>query len=172
MSYTGNIQQQIGYGSVANDGTGDPLRTAFVKTDDNFDAIWYTGPVGSNVRIQNNVVSTMQTNQDLVLTANGTANVKINNNIVPGTNNTWYLGNNANRWYGAYIGSAGIVVSGNVTGNNVNSTTSVRLPVFANTTVRDSSIASPLPGMIIFVTGTGLQVRGATAWNTVSGTAT
>jgi len=26
--------------------------------------------------------------------------------------------------------------------------------------------------MMVFVTGTGMQVRGATAWNTVAGTAT
>jgi hypothetical protein len=34
------------------------------------------------------------------------------------------------------------------------------------------SQSSPQPGMMIFVTGTGLQVRGTSAWNTVAGTAT
>jgi hypothetical protein len=38
--------------------------------------------------------------------------------------------------------------------------------------VRDSTITSPQPGMMIFVTGTGMQVRGATQWNTVTGTGT
>jgi len=48
----------------------------------------------------------------------------------------------------------------------------MQLAVYANVTVRDSSITSPQPGMMIFVTGTGMQVRGATQWNTVTGTGT
>ncbi len=33
-------QQQINVGTVANDGTGDPLRDAFVKANDNFDELY------------------------------------------------------------------------------------------------------------------------------------
>jgi hypothetical protein len=33
-------QQTIGIGASANDGTGDPLRTAFTKTNENFDEIY------------------------------------------------------------------------------------------------------------------------------------
>jgi len=33
-------QQQINIGTTANDGTGDPLRTAFDKTNDNFNEIY------------------------------------------------------------------------------------------------------------------------------------
>jgi hypothetical protein len=33
-------QQTIGIGSTANDGTGDPLRMAFDKTNDNFDELY------------------------------------------------------------------------------------------------------------------------------------
>ena len=74
---------------------------------------------------------------------------------------------------GGNLKTAGVVsATGNVTGNNINSTTTFKLAVFANTTVRDSSIASPVPGMMIYVTGTGMQVRGATSWNTVAGTGT
>jgi hypothetical protein len=47
-----------------------------------------------------------------------------------------------------------------------------QLPVFANSTARDAAITSPAPGMVVYITGTGMQVRGATSWNTVSGTAT
>ena len=38
-------QQQINIGTVANDGTGDPLRTAFDKANDNFDEL-YNGAGG------------------------------------------------------------------------------------------------------------------------------
>lgn len=33
-------KQSIGIGSAANDGTGDPLRTAFDKVNDNFDEVY------------------------------------------------------------------------------------------------------------------------------------
>jgi len=33
-------QQTIDTGNVANDGQGDPLRTAFTKTNDNFDELY------------------------------------------------------------------------------------------------------------------------------------
>jgi hypothetical protein len=48
----------------------------------------------------------------------------------------------------------------------------MQLAVYANTTVRDSSITSPQPGMMIYVTDTGMQVRGATSWNTIAGSGT
>lgn len=57
--------------------------------------------------------------------------------------------------------------NGNITAGN-----NFQLPVYANATVRDSSITSPTPGMMIFVTGTGMQVRGATSWNTIAGSGT
>jgi hypothetical protein len=48
----------------------------------------------------------------------------------------------------------------------------MQLAVYANTTERDSVIVSPQPGMMIYVTGTGMQVRGATSWNTIAGSGT
>ncbi len=108
-------QEIINTGAAANDGTGDPLRTAFIKTDNNFDQIWTAGPVGSNVRIAGNTITTLQVNQDLVLAPNGVSNVRINNNTVPNANNIWYLGSATNRWRGVYVGAAGLDVTGNIT---------------------------------------------------------
>jgi len=108
-------QEIINTGATANDGTGDPLRTAFIKTDNNFDQIWAAGPVGSNVRISGNTITTLQVNQDLVLAPNGAANIRLNNNTIPGANNTWYLGSATNRWRGVYVGAAGLDVTGNIT---------------------------------------------------------
>ncbi len=48
----------------------------------------------------------------------------------------------------------------------------MQLAVYANATVRDAAITSPAPGMMIYVTGTGMQVRGATSWNTIAGSGT
>jgi hypothetical protein len=70
------------------------------------------------------------------------------------------------------VGTGGATISGNIAASNANITTSFGLPVYANTTARDAAISSPQPGMMVFVTGTGLQVRGSTTWNTITGTAT
>lgn len=43
-------QQIINIGSVANDGSGDPLRTAFTKTNDNFTELYATvTPISGSV---------------------------------------------------------------------------------------------------------------------------
>jgi len=105
-------QEIINTGAAANDGTGDPLRTAFIKTDNNFDQIWAAGPVGTNVRISGNTITTLTVNTDLSLSPNGAANIRLNNNTIPGANNTWYLGSATNRWRGIYVNS---VDAGNIT---------------------------------------------------------
>ena len=47
-------KQVIGIGAVANDGTGDPLRDAFDKTNDNFTELYnssgFTGRIVCNWR--------------------------------------------------------------------------------------------------------------------------
>ena len=48
-------KQTIGIGSAANDGTGDPLRTAFDKVNDNFDEVY-----------GNNFVTNAMLNDDIV----------------------------------------------------------------------------------------------------------
>jgi hypothetical protein len=48
MTKTANLTQ-IGVGSVANDGTGDTLREAFIKTNDNFSALYQGGQFTANV---------------------------------------------------------------------------------------------------------------------------
>ena len=65
------------------------------------------------------------------------------------------------------VDSAGVTTSNAFVATKYN-----QLAVFANTGARDTAIPSPAPGMVVFVTGTGMQIRGATAWNTIAGTAT
>ena len=105
-------QDIIDIGPQPNDGQGDNLRTAFDKTNDNFTQIWTAGPVGSNVRIAGNVISTLQVNQDLAFSPNGVGNIRLNNNTIPGANNTWFLGSVTNQWRGLYAAS---VETGNIT---------------------------------------------------------
>ena len=48
----------------------------------------------------------------------------------------------------------------------------IQLASYVDTTARDNAITSPAPGMLIYVQGVGLQVRGATQWNTIAGSGT
>jgi hypothetical protein len=47
----------------------------------------------------------------------------------------------------------------------------LQLPTYADNAARDTAIVSPSAGMMIFVTGSGMQVRGGSGWNVISGTA-
>ena len=144
MANTGNTQQQIDYGSQPNDGLGDPLRTAFIKTDQNFDNIWLAGPVGSNITIGNNTIQTNNTNGNLVLKPNGIGIIQANAHIIPSANNARDLGSVNSAWRRAYINTlttqnlevpGDMVVGGNLTvegdtiqiGNIVTDTLTIQL---------------------------------------------
>lgn len=66
-------KQTINIGSAANDGTGDPLRTAFDKINDNFDEIYTElgGTTTSNIKITGNTIGTDVGTGNLQLTADG-----------------------------------------------------------------------------------------------------
>ena len=119
MANTGNTQQQINYGAAVNDGQGDSLRTAFIKTDENFDNIWLAGPVGSNVTITNNTIQANNTNGNLILSPNGIGAIQTNSRLLPRLNNTYDFGSTTLKYRTGYFGTGGLVVDGNVsiTGN-------------------------------------------------------
>jgi hypothetical protein len=130
-------QYVINIGTIPNDGTGDPLRTAFNETNLNFDQVFAAGPVLSNVQIANNTILTTNTNGNLVLAPNGIGVVQSNVSIVPNTSNIRNLGAADQRWSTIYVQYANVTggltvgnlsaagdvtVSGNlsVTGNIIN----------------------------------------------------
>jgi hypothetical protein len=67
-------KQRINIGSAANDSTGDPLRTAFTKINDNFTEL-YANVGSSNYRFSNNTMSTVVGDMNLV--PDGTSDVII-----------------------------------------------------------------------------------------------
>ena len=69
-------QQSINIGSSANDGTGDPLRTAFDKINDNFDELYGTSAFGQQITLSGNKVSSNVSNANLVLEASGTGAIE------------------------------------------------------------------------------------------------
>ena len=76
-------KQSINIGSAANDGTGDPLRTAFDKINDNFSEIYTElgGSSLSSLKLSGNALISDVENEDINITPNGTGNVVINANL-------------------------------------------------------------------------------------------
>jgi hypothetical protein len=147
-------QQIIDLGTSANAGDGDNLRSAMDKTNDNFTEVYTAGPVGSNISITSNSISSTNTNGNITLATDGTGVIQVANDIVPDVNNTRWIGSANVRPLGAYIGTAGVISSGPLT-----------LPTFADNTARDAAITQPAAGMIIFnTTGTKFQGYTGSAW--------
>jgi hypothetical protein len=73
-------QQSINIGSAANDGTGDPLRTAFDKINDNFNEVYdkLGGSSLSNITLSGSTITNTITNGDITIDPNGTGTVFIN----------------------------------------------------------------------------------------------
>ena len=68
-------KQTVNLGSSANDGTGDPLRTAFTKINENFDELYGASAFGQQVTISGNQITANESNADLVLSGSGTGGV-------------------------------------------------------------------------------------------------
>jgi hypothetical protein len=71
------VQQVINIGSAANDGTGDPLRTAFTKANQNFTELYGRGAAGANFDFTDNTLSSTNTNGNIELSPNGTGTVVV-----------------------------------------------------------------------------------------------
>ena len=74
-------RQAINIGSSANDGTGDPLRTAFDKINDNFVELYGTdndiNTLDANLDVSTHAITTGVTNGDITITPNGTGSIKL-----------------------------------------------------------------------------------------------
>lgn len=75
-------QQVINIGGSANDGTGDPLRTAFTKINSNFSELWARGAAGSNLDISNNEITAINSNGNVELTPNGAGRIVIVDDVL------------------------------------------------------------------------------------------
>lgn len=133
-------RQNINLGTSPNSGTGDNLRTAMDKVNDNFIEVYTAGPVGSNIVISGNAISSNVTNANIELSPNGTGKIVVKNDLLPDATNTRSLGSANNTFRGAHIGSVGLISAGPVT-----------VPNYATEAARDAAITSPQAGMIILV---------------------
>src|SRR6056300_1950553 len=82
-------RQNINIGSSANDGTGDPLRTAFDKINDNFIELYGTdndiNTLDANLDVNNFAITTGVTNGHITVTPNGTGNINLGSITVNGS---------------------------------------------------------------------------------------
>ena len=72
-------QQIINIGTSANDGTGDSLRSAFDKSNDNFNELYTAGAAGSNLDLSDNDIGVIASdaNGGIRLVPNGTGTVSV-----------------------------------------------------------------------------------------------
>ena len=107
-------KQTVNIGVTANDNTGDPLRTAFDKLNDNFDEVYAAGPVGTNIQVSDNTIASTNTNGNIDLDPAGTGKVLINGpmdangvvslnstvtgNITPTANVTYNIGSDTSAY--------------------------------------------------------------------------
>jgi len=74
-------KQTINIGTSANDGTGDQLRNAFDKTNQNFDEVYLAGPADSNIQIADNAITSINTNGDIAITPDGVGVVTLSKDV-------------------------------------------------------------------------------------------
>lgn len=70
-------QQVINIGGTGNDGTGDPLRTAFTKANQNFAELYAKGAAGSNLDISDNKIEATNSNGNVELVPNAAGRVVV-----------------------------------------------------------------------------------------------
>ena len=70
-------QQVISIGGTANDGTGDPLRTAFTKCNQNFAELYARDAAGSNLDISDNKIEALNSNGNIELVPNAAGRVVV-----------------------------------------------------------------------------------------------
>ena len=82
-------RQAINIGSSANDGTGDPLRTAFDKINDNFIELYGSdndiNTLDANLDVNNFAITTGVTNGNITVTPNGTGNINLGSITINGS---------------------------------------------------------------------------------------
>lgn len=122
-------QEIIDIGVIANDGTGDPLRVAFDKINNNFTELYkgssVTGPNGAVqfalANTAGNVVTyELESSANFIYNASGNA-LSMTGNLVPQNPNSINLGTPANTIGNLYLSNSGYRI-GNLTVNEVEGT--------------------------------------------------
>lgn len=146
-------RQNISVGTVANDGTGDPLRTGMIKVNDNFTELYTDAPISNSVTVGNTTVNTF-INSTAVFIGNSAVNTQINTTSISTRNLTL---------------SGDLIVTGNVSfqgetlfSNTINITTTDKMFILANGTA--NAAAANSSGIAINTFANLIYVSSASGW--------
>ena len=153
-------KQTVNLGSSANDGTGDPLRTAFTKINENFDELYGASAFGQQVTISGNQITANESNADLVLSGSGTGGVVASAIRITGTSlvsdDSTQIQINENLDVGGNITASGNITA---TGN-----------IFANGNINLGNAASDQTKVVGVFEADNIQIDGTTiTTNTTNG---
>lgn len=139
----------INVGSAPDDGTGDYLRVAFGKTNNNFIEIYNSFIMTSKLTIGNSTVNTYLTNTGTVFLGSNTANLYANSSsvyVINSTANMVLLANGIQFYSNAVNATARITITdfyvGNTTSNVIITTTNNTLAFGGNNTTKSTFTAN------------------------------
>jgi hypothetical protein len=114
MALTLHTLEVINIGDLPNDGTGDPLRVAFDKINNNFASIPLLNQGGPNGALQFNNDGLSGGIANLVIDVPGNK-VDIGTDLIPLTSNVVKLGTESNRFANLWLGKNDALHIGNIT---------------------------------------------------------
>jgi len=156
-------KQTINIGSSANDKTGDPLRTAFNKINENFTELYGASPFGQQVTISGNQISANESNADLVLSGSGTGGVVASAVRIDGTSLSSSDSTQININENLDVGG-NITASGNITATG---------DIFANGNINLGNASSDQTKVVGVFEADNIQIDGTTiTTNTTNGSVT
>lgn len=185
-------QQTLNIGSTANDGTGDTLRVAMDKVNDNFDEIYASPLFNEDITISGNEIRANRSNDDLVFAPSGTGSIlfpgiRINDNNIEATRSNDDIKLVASGTGSVTIGSISIkdnTISTNASDADLELTpsgtgivTAPEITVDSNINIKDNEIKTTVSNSDLVLTGSGTgsvkiakaDINGGTIDNTVIG---
>ena len=160
-------QELINIGAIANDGTGDTIRGAGIKINNNFTELYARPSVASDINVIQNNISTTASNADLSISPSGTGAVSfpgitIDDNTIKATRSNDDLRIIPN-------GAGSLVIDGiSVSGTTIKSDDSTSVNV-NEALVVDGTINADTPTFSSTVSiGSTLDVTGATTLSTLT----
>lgn len=165
MTHIHGIQDVINVGATPNDGTGDPLRDAMVKVNDNFNDLFSNAVVNTNLTVGNNSVNTFINATSITIVSNG-ASVRVGNSTVNTVINSTSisLNNNSiisvgNSTVNVSVNSTAVVVGSNAASNVGHTTLPNELKmnwgwISANSTDGNATFSSAFSTAVYVVTAT------------------
>ena len=158
-------QELINIGAQADDGTGDTIRGAGIKINNNFTELYATSSASSQIHFIGNNISTTLTNSDIALSGNGTGAVKISDITI---DNTIRMSDNEIR---TTTSNADLVLTASGTGKIQTSVADINGGDIDGTTIGASSPAAATFSTLSF-NNTAMVIDGVTVNdNTISANA-